>query len=231
MNRNVGASDEPAISAMRLSTMAGASTPYPTISLQSAHQYLKEIARLGPGVLRRNDLLLCIGYSVRSSAGAGAAASLAKFGLLSWTRADGYVLTETGARLQREEEPEPDLLRQIALTPKGYSDLYRRFGADVDGAAIATFARETGVAERKARTIVRRYDLTMDYAGLLFAEDQGDRGADGKLIGRSWETVGNVTQGDRVMVDFGGGLVLSMSRATVSKAYIEEVEQVMQLLR
>jgi hypothetical protein len=152
------------------------SPSFPFISLAEAVQRARDLFEAERRNLVRPEVALQHwDYSAKSSAGAQTIAALRAYGLLEDVRGELRLTDRAQHILVREpgSTERNDLLRQAALSPPLFSKLWDRYGADLpsDKSLRSWLVLEIKVNERSVEELLRSYRETIQYAGLLPAEE------------------------------------------------------------
>jgi len=161
------------------------SPPFPFIGLRRALERAREFyERQRQHSAPASVAVTLWGYGVKSSGGIQTIAALKHYGLLEdeGSGADRRVkLSELALKIIRDSrDPSPDrdaLIKQAALTPKLFLELWNKFGAvlPAEGTVIYYLQQERGgYTEKSARDLIETYVDTISFARFIEADIDRD---------------------------------------------------------
>ncbi len=147
------------------------STSYPSMNVEEA---LTRLVRLKDsmglnGDYKRETVAKGIGYNTITGTSARSVAALVHYGLLIRS-GDTYSISANGKRflMPVNDTDKSSAIYEAALSPKLFEQLLSEFGGQVLPKLIANIlTSKYGVQEKVASTVVKIFESSMSYAGLL----------------------------------------------------------------
>lgn len=160
---------------------------------------------------------LAWGMKPDSSQAGQTLAALKAFGLVEYqgvSAARTASLTDDGRNLLRaqQESVKKEILKAAALKPRAIDKYWQEWGPDrpLDAICLDELVLRGGFTEAAARTFLRVYDDTIDYAGLRDSDNAGASGGEeDDFVQPPGE---DIAVGDWVRVESGGQIVFEKTR-------------------
>lgn len=149
------------------------STSYPSVNVEEAFARLVQLKdSMGlNGNYKRETVAKGIGYNTITGTSARSVAALVHYGLLIRDK-DTYSISPNGRRFlsPNDDNDQPAAIREAALSPKLFEQLFSDYEGQVLPKLIGNIlANKYGVQEKVAPTVVKLFESSMTYAGLLGA--------------------------------------------------------------
>lgn len=149
------------------------STSYPSMNIEEAFTRLVQLKdSMGlSGNYKRETVAKGIGYNTITGTSARSVAALVHYGLLVRDK-DTYSISPNGRRflIPTDDNDQPAAIREAALRPKLFEQLFSEYEGQVLPKLIGNIlANKYGVQEKVAPTVVKIFESSMTYAGLLGA--------------------------------------------------------------
>lgn len=147
------------------------STSYPAMNVEEAFVRLERL-KDGMGLngsYKRETVAKGIGYNTITGTSARAVAALVHYGLLIRDK-DTYSISPNGRRflIPTDDSDKPAAIREAALSPKLFEQLFKEYEGQVLPKLIGNIlTNKYGVQEKVAATVVKLFESSMTYAGLL----------------------------------------------------------------
>lgn len=147
------------------------STSYPSMNVEEAFArlvQLKESMGLN-GSYKRETVAKGIGYNTITGTSARSVAALVHYGLLVRDK-DTYTISANGRRflIPTDDEDRPAAIREAALSPKLFEQLFKEYEGQVLPKLISNIlTNKYGVQDKVAPTVVKLFESSMIYAGLI----------------------------------------------------------------
>ena len=183
MSDSVGASDSDKKSDPRFARHRNPSFPY--IALRIAEERVQKLIDAGfeRHPARFENVVIALGYPVKSSAGLQTIAALKAFGLISDTGKGAsrkIEVTNLAKRLLKDKRPgvREELLRESALTPSIIREHFEVWGPHrpPDSECLSELTLEEGFNDEGAKKFLNVYDSTLNYAKVSDSNQIADDG-------------------------------------------------------
>jgi len=205
---------------------------FPLLDLGAVIRYIerKSEAILRSGVYRRNRLLVILGFSEKSGAGQTLITALNHYGFLE-TASNGYYFSKAAKRVAKNSTDDRtyiELLEKALCRPQIFHELDKALASN-PSVTLRSVLAKYNLDRKKIEQVESLYKKSRDFVN---AQRQvvTDNSNQKSQYSDSTESITTPTKEDRVLIDFGEGRIIPVSKKLILDAYLADLDKIRQRL-